>query len=366
MNALFLQADVADPYALYAERLATQPVWHDEANDLWALHSYAACKAVLDSAAHIPAVASDLLSPAAAAVAARLARLSNPPLHAEYRRIALHLHDAMTPVDTGALLDGLLDAQETEEVDWVGSVCKVLPPLAVLKGLRFADADIAIVLPQVEAMTKIMHANKSAAMAGAVNETVATAHPIVARHLEQLLPAQWPGEWRDAALTNLLGLLIQSYDAGRGLLSNALLQMLAHPGLAGDAQAMGQLVIETLRFDPPIHNTRRVLAEEMVLEGCRLEKGSTVLLVLAAANRDPARFSHPAEFDPARPGNDEHLSFGSGMHGCVAKHFSVRLAIDALCALRQRYAHIELRQAQLDYEPLVNARLAKEIRIGVS
>lgn len=365
MNALFLQADVADPHALYAERLARHPVWHDEANGLWALHSYVACKAVLDSAAHIPAVASDLLSPAAAAVAAQFVRLANPPLHAELRRIALHLHEAMAPVDTGALLDSLLDAKQTDEFDWVGSVGKVLPPLAVLKGLRFADTDIAVILPQVEALTKLMHASKSAAAAEVANAAVAAVQPLVARHLDQLLPATWPPQWREMAPANLLGLLIQSYDAGRGLLGNALLQMLAHPDWAGDAKRMHQLVVETLRFDPPIHNTRRVLAEEMVLDDCRLPKGSTVLLVLAAANRDPARFSHPTEFDPARPGNDEHLSFGSSMHACVARHFSVRLAVDALCALRRRHARIELRQQRLDYEPLVNARLAKEIRIGV-
>ena len=374
-HTLFLHSEVQDPYAIYAERLATQPVFHDGATDLWAVYSYDACKAILEStSASIPALGdrlAHLLSPAAASLSGQLVRLSNPPLHAPRKRVAMHLHALMAPVDIEALLDELLAAKSADAFDWVDAVCKVLPPLVVLKSFGFSDEDIALILPRVAALTTIMRPNKSETQIQEVNDVVATVHPVVARHLECMqiaIPSDienTSAALREVYVSNLIGLLIQSYDAGRGLLSNALLQMLNHPAPRAEQHRVHQNVIETLRFDPPIHNTRRVLTEDVTLHGSTLKKGQTVLLVLAAANRDPARFPHPERYDVTRPNNDQHLTFGAGVHLCVARHLSVRVAVDALTALFARYAHIELRQPQIAYEPLLNARLPKEIRIGI-
>jgi cytochrome P450 len=358
MNALFLHSEVADPYSLYAQRLATQPVCHDASSGVWAVYSYATCKAILDSAVHIPPLNdTHLLSDEAAAIVERLVRLSNPPQHEERRRVAEHLHTRMAPVDVAALMDGLLPTPDVQEFDWVSTVCKVLPPLAVLHGLRFTAEDAAAILPHAETLTHLMRPGKNATQIDAVNAAVATVRPLVAHHLQHAF-----GITDDTATANLIGLLIQSVDAGRGLLSNALLQVLEH---AVPDEALATAVIETMRFDPPIHNTRRMLTMDMQLKGCRLREGDTALLVLAAANRDPAQFSHPERFDPVRPGNDRHLGFGMGMHACLASHFSVWLAVEALRALRRRYAEVELRQSGFAHEALVNARLTKAIRLGV-
>ena len=71
-----------------------------------------------------------------------------------------------------------------------------------------------------------------------------------------------------------------------------------------------------LRFDPPLHLFTRFALEDAEAFGHRFRRGDTVGCLLAAANRDPARFPDPHRFDPARAAGP-HLAFGAGIHFCV-------------------------------------------------
>jgi cytochrome P450 len=86
--------------------------------------------------------------------------------------------------------------------------------------------------------------------------------------------------------------------------------------LFADARATERTVEEILRHDPPLHLFTRIALEDVEAFGHRFARGETVGCLLAAANRDPARFADPGRFDPARPPGP-HLSFGAGIHFCV-------------------------------------------------
>ncbi len=73
---------------------------------------------------------------------------------------------------------------------------------------------------------------------------------------------------------------------------------------------------EILRFDGPLHLFTRYALEPVELAGHRFETGDKVGLLLAAANRDPAKYRSPGRFDPAR-GATGHLAFGAGLHFCI-------------------------------------------------
>lgn len=153
-------------------------------------------------------------------------------------------------------------------------------------------------------------------------------------------------------VSNLAGLLIQSYDACRGLLSNALLQILSNHSIAmKDKSFFSAAVTETLRFDPPVHNTLRV------------KNGQSILLVLAAANRDPAIFHEPNTWNIERKNNHIHLSFGSGHHSCPANQLAVNMAAETLHFLFSKFSKIELVPQSISYEPLVNLRLPCSVRL---
>jgi cytochrome P450 len=369
-NALFLQSDVADPYGIYSRMLAAHPVYWDQANNIWAVYSYDACRSLLNSnLAEIPGqnnAAIGMMNAHAAIIVSHLARLSNPPLHPMIRQALLRLSDRMQPVGTASLLDDLLGSHSFANLDWVDAVCKKLPALSILKGFGFMQQDIDVILPCVERLTKIMLPNKTVQQIEDINAVTESVYPLVERRVRQMgLPES--ETLLAVYVSNLIGMLIQSYDAGRGILANALLQQLGKRPSDADCnpEYFQDAVIETLRFDPPIHNTRRVLTDDVVIGKEKLEKGQAVLLVLAAANRDPAKFAHPDRHDVSRSNNAEHLTFGSGMHLCVARHLSARLAADALLTVFGKFKRVELLKNDIAYEPLINARLPKEIRISL-
>lgn len=367
-GALFLQSEMVDPYAFYADRRARSPVTWDAANRIWAVYSYAACRSLLDSAAaRIPGqspAALQSLDTHAATIARNLARLANPPVHSVLRQAALRLYESLRPADTAAWLQRLIGGRR--EIDWVDVVCRRLPALVLLEGLGFASGHADTIMPHIEALTRLMLPDRSAQQLVDVNIAADLVYPLVQQHLHDVLRIGFnTEEERSACAANLIGLLIQSHDAGRGLLSNALLQLLRMPrATKADAGYLQRTVVETLRFDPPVHNTRRVAAEDILLDRQTIGRGQVMLLVLAAANRDPAQFAHPDRYDAERSNNGEHLTFGAGAHACVAGHLSLRIVVDALQWLLDRYPHMALLQADIRYEPLVNARLP--CRIGVA
>jgi cytochrome P450 family 142 subfamily A polypeptide 1 len=75
-------------------------------------------------------------------------------------------------------------------------------------------------------------------------------------------------------------------------------------------------VEEFIRFVSPILNMRRTVTEEHELHGQTLREGDQVVLMYAAANRDPRAFSDPDRLDVTRPDN-RHVAFGFGTHFCL-------------------------------------------------
>lgn len=77
------------------------------------------------------------------------------------------------------------------------------------------------------------------------------------------------------------------------------------------------VVEETLRTDPPIQMSLRRATVPVELGGTELPAGSLLVILIAAANRDPSVFPEPARFDPTRANSRDHLSFSGGVHYCI-------------------------------------------------
>lgn len=78
---------------------------------------------------------------------------------------------------------------------------------------------------------------------------------------------------------------------------------------------------EFLRFTTPIQTLRRTVVKETELDGGTLEPGDVVLAINGAANRDPAKFPEPDKCLIDRDARD-HMSFGSGAHVCIGRHYA--------------------------------------------
>jgi hypothetical protein len=120
---------------------------------------------------------------------------------------------------------------------------------------------------------------------------------VLAQHAERAGQAD-----ADAAVANGIGLLSQAYEATAGLIGNALVTLAAHPPVraevASDPGLLPHVIQEVLRFDSPVQNTRRFLAGAATIAGQAMDEGGSVLVVLAAANRDPSANPDPDRFAP--------------------------------------------------------------------
>jgi hypothetical protein len=98
---------------------------------------------------------------------------------------------------------------------------------------------------------------------------------------------------------------------------------------------------EVLRFEAPVQTFFRTTTRQVDVGGVRLGEGEKVLLFLAAANRDPRRWDKPDTFDIKRRATG-HMTFGTGIHGCVGQAVA-RLESEAILgAFIKRVASFEL------------------------
>src|ERR1700753_3776672 len=75
---------------------------------------------------------------------------------------------------------------------------------------------------------------------------------------------------------------------------------------------------EVLRFEAPLQTFFRTTTRAVDVAGVHIDEGEKVLLFFAAANRDPRRWDKPDTFDVRRRATG-HMTFGTGIHGCVGQ-----------------------------------------------
>jgi hypothetical protein len=98
---------------------------------------------------------------------------------------------------------------------------------------------------------------------------------------------------------------------------------------------------EVLRFEAPVQTFFRTTTRDIDVGGIRLGEGEKVLLFFGAANRDPRRWERPDEFDVKRRATG-HMTFGTGIHGCVGQAVARLEAEAVFAALATRVASFEM------------------------
>lgn len=179
--------------------------------------------------------------------------------------------------------------------------------------------------------------------------------------LAALLHAAVADDWthQAALIANSIGLLSQTYDATAGLIGNALLAAQRYPQSFIEA-SLNDFVEEVARFDAPIQNTRRFAAAPFRWRGEEIAAGDTVLLLLAAANRDPQANPQADLFIPNRP-DRRCFTFSNGRHRCPGQGVAVAIASGFLDAVRQHDAVAIKSLHCTGYLPSGNARIPKLI-----
>ncbi len=162
-------------------------------------------------------------------------------------------------------------------------------------------------------------------------------------------------------------LLIAGHETTVNLIGNAVLTMLRNPvhwsALAADSGRAPLIVEETLRYDPPVQLVGRVATADMTIGDLEVSAGDIMMLLLAAAQRDPAEFAQPDTFDPDR-GTLRHLGFGRGVHYCLGAPLARLEAAVALSAVTARLPGARL-TGEPRYKANVTLRGLSELKISV-
>lgn len=139
----------------------------------------------------------------------------------------------------------------------------------------------------------------------------------------------------------LQSIVVSYCIAGHQTTMNAISRMLWHLAgnpplqqqLAADSHRRPVAVDETLRRWCPTDRFTRVTTRDVTIDGARIPHGSRVVLLIDAANRDPAKFAAPDEFSLERGNAHQHLSFGFGPHHCIGANLArlqLRTILDEL------------------------------------
>jgi cytochrome P450 len=165
--------------------------------------------------------------------------------------------------------------------------------------------------------------------------------------LSALIIAEESGDQltEDELIATCIMLLNAGHEATVNALGNGILALLLHQEqleiLRQNPEFIGTAVEEMLRFDTPLPIFRRWVLQDMTYKNFYFKKGMEVAFLLGSANRDPARFIHPNQFDITRKDNP-HLAFGIGIHYCLGAPLArVELQI-AINTLLRRFNNIQL------------------------
>lgn len=271
------------------------------------------------------------------------------PHHSRYKklltgRFTMRAALSLTPVITG-LTSSLLDAMASTSgpVDLVTTFAEPLA-VATMSELLGVPAEIRAPLAGHFAVLSRRHypvedlITACTAIAGALEELVAARRADPGDDLLSDLVAR--DDLTTEEVVNLIwALLGGGFDTTANMLALGTLALLAHPEQRDLFRSRPDLtdnaVEELLRYLTISHlGASRAALEDVDLGGTSIRAGETVVVALAAANRDPAHFPDPDRLDITAPAQG-HVAFGHGEHQCLGQNLAravLRIALPALFA----------------------------------
>jgi cytochrome P450 len=171
----------------------------------------------------------------------------------------------------------------------------------------------------------------------------------------------------DELVANIMFLFVAGagFQTTTGLIGSALHLLLTNENqraaLTADWNLVTGAVQEALRYEPPVQATNRIAHEDVELAGRRISEGDSVLVMFAAANRDPTVFADPERFDITRSHRANH-SFGVGVHFCLGGPLALLEAEVAVRTVLERFPSLTADGAA-EWNPMVSLRVLRALPV---
>ena len=355
-----------DPYAFYDELREMGPVVHLRSLDLYAVSRFADVRRVLADQRVFSSAEGVAQNAAMNAAMAGSIVGTDPPEHTRLREILgrpltpaklVPMRDRLSQLSTGQV-ERILNAGP--EVEAVSQIARFLPLTVVTELVGMPDDGTARMLPWAAATFNGMAPDIMPGTAPAL-ETIGEMIGYVADPSlpDRLRPGSWSAQLHEASvrgeidydqfLSMLQGYLMPSLDTTIFAMSNLLWLLANNPDqwelLRARPNLIPRAIHEAIRIESPVQFFSRVATEDTDIDGTPIKAGSRVLVMYAAANRDPRRFENPDRFQIERDSTD-HVGFGHSAHRCVGMNLALLEITAMLTALVGKVRAIELIDAE--------------------
>lgn len=352
-DVLHTRGFAADPFPTYRRLQAEEPVQWSQTWNCWVITGYDDARACLQDFKrfsnvgritglfhrHFDAAQLAALGPLIDHYSHGLINI-DPPDHTRIRRL---MHEVFRPTVITRLkghvqefVDDLLrQALPSGRLDVVHALAHPLPVQVIAELFGVPRADVPLFIRWSAGIVEFMKSPVPTFAACQGSQTALLEFraylraAIAARRtqprddvLTHLVQARSEGEslTDDDILGTSVSILLGGHETTTRLMTTTLLELARHPEqrerLQREPELMETAVEEFLRYAGPFHRDQRVALVDTELGGKTIRQGQFILLMLAAANRDPRQFPDPEAFDLARRPN-RHLTFGFGPHICL-------------------------------------------------
>jgi len=368
---------LANPYPLFHRLRTEDPVHWDVFLHAWVVTRYVDVLEVLHTFSaertHTPEKLKSMglsdMGPIAQLMVKQMLFM-DPPAHTRLRSLA---SQAFSPARVAVLrshireiVNRLLDAVQTKgQMDIIQDLAEPLPAIVTAEmlgvpandrlQLKAWSADFAEMLGNFQHNPE--HAPR---MLRTVQDMTAYFRDSIRRQkdhpqeglVHSLMTAEVDGDrlTEEEVVANSIVTMVGGQETTTNLIGNGVLTLLRNPGelkrLQEDPSLIPAALEEMLRYESPSQHTGRLAPQDATLGGKVIHKGQAVMAVMAAANRDPERFSDPDRFDISRTDN-RHLAFGYAAHFCFGAALARVEGQEAFEAIIRRLPGLELQAGPL-------------------
>jgi cytochrome P450 len=333
--------DAANPYPFYEERRREGEVVWDETAQAWLVLSYDAARQVLGGSGW---TSNPLANPIARASVDPVSRdfIGRSMLFADgtdHQRLRAAVHDVFTrsfitklTAGVESIATALIDHQPADgPFDFMADIAMPLPIAVIAAWLDLEPASSRLLRELSPTIIRMLGTladpDDISAGAAAAAALMAEFLPMAADRrvhpkddLLSFIAADPQLLLEEVVMTAIL-IAVAGHETTANLLGAGLITLLTPDEggarIADRVDVRGPaLVTELIRFDGPVQSTARTATADQLVGGVEIRSGQSVLVVVAAANRDPAAFDEPARFRLDRRGPPP-LSFGYGAHYCL-------------------------------------------------
>jgi cytochrome P450 len=310
----------------------------------------------------------------------------NPPEHTRLRSLVTKAFTAKRVAalrpDIQKIADDLLDSVRAQEFDVIETLAHPLPCRVICQMIGVPASDSPELSAWTEAIQSVLgpvaRPDRMPAANEAASNFMAYIRDVVAKRratpgedlLSSLIAAEEEGRRlsEEELVATVLFMFTAGHSTTRDLVGAGLLVFMNHYDqwelLVSDPSIVPGAVEECFRYAPSITLFGRRALHDTVLAAVPISAGEAVFVSIAAANRDPRRFPNPDVFDICRRDN-EHLTFGGGIHYCLGATLARAEAQVIFATLARRYPNMRLAEQTIEWRGTISFRGPKAVRVTV-